>query len=398
MSKVGYSYWGFLGDVKFDSDGNEVSTPDGNAFYSWSIIKALQDEGYDVVSVMPDRDRIGYDKMGRDLFGSWLKDERADAYEALVKNSYKEITKEELYKQWDKTLKGSEYVILEWRFEIIGRNDDTTKMMYDMGDKDLKWQPDYFIQKNLLNYCNENGIKVVVFDLDYKLTTIDIIDYNIKYIIELGFKWFWSGISHLGTTPIHVHVPFDMDNIDVFDLERPTKNLVYVGNRYERDWCIDKYIPEDLEGVKVYGNWEENGRDSRERWPNIEFGGRVQTRDMRDVYKDYACTILLAKKEYCENDFVTARVLEALFYGSVPLFIEEFSDNVISTFCGMYNSLLVVKDKNDVKAKCEYFRSRPEEREKVVKYMQHRLKFMDAKYFVQLVSGIVRKGQGESND
>ena len=43
---VGYFYWGYLGDKKFDKNGNEVSTPDGNAFYSWSIIKALQDAGH----------------------------------------------------------------------------------------------------------------------------------------------------------------------------------------------------------------------------------------------------------------------------------------------------------------------------------------------------------------
>ena len=57
--KCGYSYWGFLGDTKMDKDGNLLSTPDGNAFYSWSIIRQLQKDGYVVVQVMPDRDRTG---------------------------------------------------------------------------------------------------------------------------------------------------------------------------------------------------------------------------------------------------------------------------------------------------------------------------------------------------
>ena len=42
---VGYSYWGFLGDKKLDEKFNEVSTPDGNAFYSWSIIREIQKRG-----------------------------------------------------------------------------------------------------------------------------------------------------------------------------------------------------------------------------------------------------------------------------------------------------------------------------------------------------------------
>ena len=34
LPKVGYSYWGFLGDVKMNSNCDIISTPDGNAFYS----------------------------------------------------------------------------------------------------------------------------------------------------------------------------------------------------------------------------------------------------------------------------------------------------------------------------------------------------------------------------
>ena len=57
---VGYFYWGFLGDKKF-RNGKEVSTPDGNAFYSWSIISELQKRGYDVALYL-DQDKEGYEK------------------------------------------------------------------------------------------------------------------------------------------------------------------------------------------------------------------------------------------------------------------------------------------------------------------------------------------------
>ena len=39
--KIGYSYWGYLGDTKYDKNGKMASTPDGNAIYSWSIIYQL---------------------------------------------------------------------------------------------------------------------------------------------------------------------------------------------------------------------------------------------------------------------------------------------------------------------------------------------------------------------
>jgi hypothetical protein len=62
MSKnVGYFYWGFLGDKKFNDKLQEVSTPDGNAFYSWSILKDLLDKNYNVF-VPSDRDKYGYFK------------------------------------------------------------------------------------------------------------------------------------------------------------------------------------------------------------------------------------------------------------------------------------------------------------------------------------------------
>ena len=65
---VGYSYWGFLGDVKMDSKGNLLSTPDGNAFYSWSIIDELATRGNSVFQLMPDRDKYAAEILGPEMF------------------------------------------------------------------------------------------------------------------------------------------------------------------------------------------------------------------------------------------------------------------------------------------------------------------------------------------
>ena len=71
--RIGYSYWGFLGDRKYDDKGNILSTPDGNAFYSWSIINKFIEDGHQVIGIMPDRDEPGFRFEGVNLFSSWCK-------------------------------------------------------------------------------------------------------------------------------------------------------------------------------------------------------------------------------------------------------------------------------------------------------------------------------------
>ena len=53
--RIGYSYWGFLGDHKVFG-GREVSTPDGNSTYSWSIVHEALEHGHEVWMMQQDRD------------------------------------------------------------------------------------------------------------------------------------------------------------------------------------------------------------------------------------------------------------------------------------------------------------------------------------------------------
>lgn len=370
---VGYSYWGFLGDVKMDSEGNLLSTPDGNAFYSWSIVDELAMRGNSVFQLMPDRDKYTAEILGPEMFTSWLGHRRINAYKYLCKmNDYLE--------SYDFLKDYINYAILEWRFLVSGRNDFELKGQNG-------WQPDLYIQDKLIEALNAKNIPFVVFDLDYKLTEEDIKKYNIKYVIELGNKW----KDNLLVKSKRVEIPFWFNGINYFNpVEKPAGNLVYIGNRYERDWCIDKYIPEYLEGVKVYGNWNEAGRDSAQRWPKIDFGSRLQTRDMRDAYKDYIATILLAKKEYCEMGFMTARLIEAVFYGVVPLFISEYGEDTIKKYAGEYAELLTVDNKSDVDAIIRYLRHNPGERLKVISYLRNHLRFMDVSHFIDDVESLIQ--------
>lgn len=379
--KIGYSYWGYLGDMKFADDGMLASTPDGNAFYSWSIIHELQERGHEVYQMMPDRDFNGSMILGNDiLFKSWAKDKRKSAYENMIKmfrtKGIEKLDESKVFIGWDEECCGGlDLVIHEWRMEISGRNTEDARGTDG-------WQPDLFFQDCLINYCIKHGIKMVIFDLDYKLSeekVNELLSRGLKLkVFELGMKW--SGKDWAK----RVYIPFDFKSIYEFKPKSFVNDkLVYVGNRYERDWCIDKYIPQDMDGVAVYGNWDEGGRDSKKRWPDIDFRHRLQTCEMHDVYSNSASTILLAKHDYCKFEFMTARVIEALFYCSVPLFIEEYGDELIEKFAGGAAKYLTVRSADDVEKKSSELFTNYVMRCTIINSMRERAeKFMDVRFFV----------------
>ena len=341
---IGYAYWGFLADEKYDKDGNKITSPDGNAFYSWSIINTLQKRGNTIWQMMPNRDKpiefkgesilSHFRGMGFGMYDMY-NNPRYNAYMNMKKflydyvDDWKKVSKEQLFDIWDgNKLYNLSAILLEWRMEIPGRN-----LQSDRFEK-VDWQPDLFIQECIIDYCSKWGIKLIIFDLDYKLTYEHLMRLKKKHIdlviLELGHKW---ETEYYEIPAMHIEIPFDFNYINNFGIAdtQNYENLVYVGNRYERDWCIDKYIPTEVSGIKIYGNWLEGNRDSKTRWPNINFQKRINAKDMAGAYGLSTCTILLAKEEYLKYGFMTVRVIESIYYGTLPLFICELIklDNVL---------------------------------------------------------------------
>ena len=397
--RIGYSYWGFLGDRKYDDNGNLLSTPDGNAFYSWSIINKFIEDGHEVLGIMPDRDEPGFRMENHDLFSSWCKPIRLSAYMHMRHVEYGDfftmdyrdiLTKEAIMAVWDEYYKlyGYDVIIHEWRMAIPGRNTEE-----DIDSEN--WQPDLFIQDALIRYCIKNNIKLIIFDLDYKIPR-DLVEYFVYetkniYIFELGDKWKEIAYETNGRCR-KVYIPFNFRYIDYFKPKNKfSDKLVYIGNRYERDWCIDKYL-KNVPGVKVFGNWLEGKRRSDKQWPTINFGKRLQTSDMYEAYSNSATTILLAKKEYCENRFMTARIIEAIFYGCVPLFIEEYGERTIEQYAGKYAEELTVRNYEDVIRISEKLNENVEFRNKVLSYLRTHLSFMDVSGFARNVYNVISDG------
>lgn len=382
---VGYAYWGFLGDIKYDAD-KKASTPDGNAFYSWAIIYDLLKRGHNVFRLMPDRDVYGLVKHGNQLFQSWCQEERFDAYihaEDIAPYYSVNIKSERAIKKLiEEKIKSLDIILLEWRFKIPGRN---TK-------KDIKndnFQPDLIIQKCILDIAAKYGIKTIIFDLDYKLSLEDIPD-NLNYtIFELGNKWSANDGKR-------VEIPFLFDAINkiaIRNVEQCNTDIVYIGNRYERDWCIDKYFNDGFDDLSlvVYGNWLESGRDSQEKWEKIKFGERLQPGEMKDAYNHAVATVLFAKKEYCEMGFMTARLLEAVFYGCVPFFICEYGTDVIEKYAGIRSNFLIVHDKYELESKVKLLKNNNFLRYYILSDLREHLKFMDVKNFNDLLEMEAKK-------
>lgn len=362
MKNILYFYWGFLGDKKYKPNGEIGSFPDGNAFYSWSIISELQNRGNNVY-IIEDRDKIGFEKESDNLFNSFAKQKRLKCYKNL--------------KIFNKNIK-LDYAILEFRWPIPGRN------TYDIKDKDF-WQPDLQYFENCIKYCNDNNIPFVVFDLDYKITNKDTKKYKIKNIIELGNKW----KNNKNINSCTIQIPFDFSSIN----EKPIKinniqnDCIYVGSRYERDWCLH-YLPEH---TVVHGNWLEPGHgDSANEFPHLDFRKRLSASEIFEPYNNSLVTVLLAKKEYCKKHFMTARIQEAVFYGTVPLFIKEYGNETIRKYAGKYYKLLKVSSREDVKEVIKLFRENLLLRKEVIQYIRKNLRFMDCKFFIDDIEELLK--------
>ena len=356
-----YFYWGFLGDVKYKPNGDLGSFPDGNAFYSWSIIRELQKRNNDVY-IIEDRDKIGYNKLGDNLFNSFAKKERLDCYKKLkIFNENIDI----------------DYAIIEWRWPIPGRN------TIDVKGTDI-YQPDLEYMQNCINYCNKKNIPFIVFDLDYKINEEDIKKYNIKYIIELGNKW----QNNKNVNSIRIQIPFDFSIINEkqIKIDNIQNDCIYIGSRYERDWCMH-YLPKN---TVVHGNWLEPGHgDPIHEFPNLIFKKRLSASEIFEPYNDSIATVLLAKKEYCEQGFMTARLIEAIFYGTVPLFIKEYGENVIRQYCGKLYSFLIVNNSKDVENTIRILKNDIILRYDIIKYLRKHLRFMDCKFFIDDIQELI---------
>lgn len=368
---IGYFFWGHLSDKLGEISKN---TPDGNAWYSSSIIEYLLKQNHTVYGMSIDRDKDDFTLFNTSIFNSFAKDERIFAYSNIN------------WIFWNKDYSSANFpnldiLLLEWRFLIKDRNTEES-----FGSKN--WQPDLRMQNNILSFYKNTNTKIIIFDLDYKITESDeeyLSSFKNLCIFETAKK---TKISRLKR--ISVEIPFWIKSQTILPSKQllNNKNLVYIGSNYEREESINKYIIPFSNKypftVWFYGNWR-NYPEIIERiytelkWRDIQYHSRVGHSDFYEIYNNALFCPLLAKKEYYNNGFMTARIQECLYFGAIPIGVSEHnsinkylpSEFIVNSFEDI--CMLVKKYKNIT----------IEEKDQIRNNIWKNLEFMDISYFIQ---------------
>lgn len=303
--RVGYSFWGSLADVELDANGERVSAPCGNATYSWAVVHAAVERGHEVWPLQLDRDEHAVRLLGERAFASFSPRHRMASWQHL----------NDRRSSFQVALPDLDVILVEWRWPIPGRNTPE-----DRGTP--SYQPDFDRQTAILRHYKERGTRVVLWDLDYKLTPEDEVRWEPSAVFETSIK------PKKGPTlrrrvefPIPVGVLLQHETLP----PDPSKAIVYVGNRYERDEQVDEWIEPMSRAfpgaVHLYGNWTNEPHRSvcAKRWPRVVTHDRIGVAGFREAYGRAGVVPLLSKREYAENGFVTPRPWEALMFGALPV-------------------------------------------------------------------------------
>ncbi len=357
--RILYAFWGHLADRRV-KNGKPLSAPNGNSMYSWTIIDAFMNIGYEVWRGMPDRDEEYVKKRGRFAFAAFSPQSRWRTYTASSQvqfdNHWRAI-------DWPEV----DVVLLEWRFPIPGRN-------CGISESDPAFDPDLIIQDRLIEHYRSKGTPIIAFDLDLEMTQQD--EQEVDWVYELGFS---RGPEH------HVDPMCCWNELDQFQTFNPKKEIAYIGNRYDRDGQFEKYLGQDL-GIlaRVYGNWLEKDRDSAVRWPHIRFGPRIHPESFHEVYMQASVVPLILRDKYNEYGWMTFRFVETLLFGSIPALPIEFQ----SPMTYVPHSLRIGSQEELVRLAKEYARDwngRKEMRKKIINYCQ----FLDASVFAHKIDQLI---------
>jgi hypothetical protein len=369
--RIGYSAWGFTGDYKIEN-GQHVSTPDGNATYSWSILYEAQRRGHRVFWMQKDRDAEAWRQFGASNFAAFSSKKRISAYRGTIQTGGVDLPELDV-------------LLLEWRFPITGRN-------VGVPEEHPDFQPDLKRQTQLLEHYKGTRTKIIIWDLDHKLTSAD----------ELA--WAPDAIFETSVVPRHqvlertrVEPPVCVEDLLQFPTRPadPGKKLVYVGSRYERDEVITRYVgptskiwPGD---VHFYGNWSKTIDECRRLWPGVQYHDRITVREFGEAYGDAVAVPLLAKPSYISRGFVTPRVWEALMFGSVPIGIEKskgIKDYVLFSANDGYEMARCVEDLSGLTLN---------ERDAMRRQNVEQISFMDVSHFMDRVEEVLTS-TGEAHE
>ncbi|MFE6287841.1 hypothetical protein [Streptomyces sp. NPDC057877] len=268
--KIGYSFWGFLGNGITD-------TPDGGRSHRRPLIDALHDHGHEIVFLQANRDLLEADD---DLGNAYTFHHGSPDIDALF---------------------------LEWRWASDGRN--TTPCGTEGHTCDLHRQAEL-----VTRYTERRKTPTVIWDKDLRLQPDSV----------------WRRFGHvtvceaaLEPTPGAHRLLFPVDDrllaeADPLALANKPRDLVlgYVGNQYDRDEHFARFfapVATHFDHV-VGGKWTKTSH-----WPHVPFVGRLPFEVVQTVYGRSLATVLMLPKRYAAVGQMTQRIFEAVLAGCLPL-------------------------------------------------------------------------------
>lgn len=278
---IGYSFWGFLGDGITD-------TPDGGRSHRRVLIDGLRNRGHEIVFVQANRDG---DEAGMDLTGTY---------------------------RWDDGLPEVDALFLEWRWPIPGRN--TTECGTPGHACDLHRQ------QQLLDHYTTAAVPTLLWDKDRHLPGDDPLRQAKNVVVCEPAMHPTPG----AVTLLFPVVDAALDCADPLGLIAGPRDLplVYVGNQYDRDEAFDRYFaPAAGEHPHlVAGKWTRT-----QRWPEVNFHGRVPFGAVEVLHRRAVCTMLLLPDRYARVGHMTQRLFEAVLAGCLPLTPGNIRDAAVFT-------------------------------------------------------------------
>jgi len=268
--RIGYSMWGFLGNGITD-------TPDGSRSYRRPFIDGLIAAGHDVVFLQRNRDLL---EAGDDLGHLYRFDAGLPPLDALL---------------------------LEWRWPLPGRNATTCGSPGHTCDLHR--------QTELLDhYTVDRHMPTLVWDLDRQLPDNDPLR-QLPHVAVGEFALLGTPGSRRLMCPVPDALLDAADPVRLARIPRPLP-LVYVGNQYDRDEHFDTYFAPAAKVIthQVAGKWTRT-----ERWPHVDFTGRVRFPEVDGIHRKALATVLLLPERYWRAGHMTSRWWEALLAGCVPL-------------------------------------------------------------------------------
>ncbi|MFD9967658.1 hypothetical protein ACFWYA_05655 [Streptomyces sp. NPDC059011] len=268
--KIGYSFWGFLGNGITD-------TPDGGRSHRRPLIDALLGRGHEIVFLQANRDLI---EAGDDLGNAYTFHGGSPDIDVLF---------------------------LEWRWAIDGRN--TTPCGTAGHACDLHRQAEL-----VTRYSVRRKTPTVIWDKDRQLRPDSV----------------WRRVPQttvceaaLEPTPGAHRLLFPVDDFllaeaDPITLAKKPRDLVlgYVGNQYDRDEHFDRFFAPAAARFDhlVGGKWTKT-----DCWPHVRFLGRLPFEAVHAVYGRSLATVLMLPERYAAVGQMTQRIFEAVLAGCLPL-------------------------------------------------------------------------------